>query len=93
MEFIIVLVILMALDLVAWRWGANSTERFDSPHQLVVLVLDKRWDPQIEGPRTRGPRGQKNHAHAYYKGTPSRLMGVLIDGGEEITERCILRGV
>jgi len=31
MEFIIVLVILMALDVVAWRWGANSTERFDSP--------------------------------------------------------------
>lgn len=35
------------------------------PIQLLVLTLDKKWDPQAEGPRTRGPRGLKNHEHDY----------------------------
>ncbi len=61
--------------------------------QLIILTLDKKWDPQTEGPRVRGPRGQNNYRHDYYNGKPCRLTGVLIEGGEEITKRRVFREV
>jgi len=45
--------------------------------QLVILTLDKRWEPQ-----TRGIRARKNDSHDYYKGSPFRVTGVLIKDGE-----------
>ncbi len=63
----------------------------DHQIQLAVLVLDKIWEEQTQGPRARGPQGQKNYEHVYYNGTPSRLTGTLIENGEEITERCLFR--
>jgi hypothetical protein len=32
--------------------------------QLVILTLDKKWDPQ-----TQGIRARKNDSHDFYKGT------------------------
>lgn len=52
--------------------------------QLILLVLDKKWDPQ-----TKGVRARKNDSHDFYKGTPFRVSGVRIQDGE-VKERRIL---
>lgn len=44
--------------------------------QLVILTLDKKWDPQ-----TTGIRARKNNSHDYYKGSPFRITGVLVKNG------------
>ncbi|GAC1566160.1 MAG: hypothetical protein NVS3B14_06670 [Ktedonobacteraceae bacterium] len=45
--------------------------------QLVILTLDKKWDPQKKDIRAR-----KNDSHDYYKGTPFKVSGVLIENGK-----------
>lgn len=44
--------------------------------QLIILTLDKRWDPQ-----TKGIRARKNDSHDFYKGTPFRVTGIRIQDG------------
>lgn len=46
--------------------------------QLVVLALDKAWEPQKVGPRARSE---------YYGGRPSRVRGWLVENGDVLPER------
>src|SRR5258708_14182667 len=49
--------------------------------QLVILTLDKVWDPQKSGPRARTE---------YYWGRPDQILGVLIKDGREIERHSIV---
>lgn len=53
--------------------------------QLIILTLDKRWDPQM-----RGIRARKNDSHDYYKGTPFKITGICIQDGEVIEHRVLV---
>ncbi len=53
--------------------------------QLVILALDKKWDPQ-----TKGIRARKNDSHDFYKGTPFRVSGMRIQDGEVKENRILV---
>jgi hypothetical protein len=63
--------------------GATITKNHPGM-QLILLTMDKRWDPQ-----TKGVRARKNDSHDFYKGTPFRVSGVRIQDGE-VKERQML---
>lgn len=56
------------------RGLAVTTEH--SRKQLVILTLDKKWDPQRSGPRARG--------NIYYQASPYQITGALLKNGEVI---------
>lgn len=49
---------------------------------VVVLALDKAWEPQVKG----SPRARSE----YYWGRPSRLTGAYVVGGSEMERRVLM---